>query len=50
MCLQGVEWNAKVALRCVSTYGAANAVTLFARHRQHERATLGLGHDARSMV
>ena len=50
MCLQGGEWHANLALLCLANYGVANAATLFVRHRAHERATLGLGHGAHSMI
>lgn len=42
ICLPGRAWNAKVALKCLVTFGAANAATLFVRHRQIEHATLGV--------
>ena len=42
LCTRGTEWNVNVALRCLHAFGAANAATLFVRHREHELAELGM--------
>ena len=42
LCTRGNEWNVNVALRCLLTFGAANAATLFVCHRENEHAQLGV--------
>ena len=36
------RWNSRVALQCLGPFGVANAATLFVRHRERERARMGL--------